>query len=151
MSVRDTTTPRSATTVTACRVSAAGAKRSPARRDKSIGYVRFTGTCPRAPLFNLTVAGLLASPGPGLLEARLQWHPSEPFRMIQLRAQPRIRTGFPFESAGAIPAEHHNLAQKYADSGKYPIFACPTDGREIITDGREIITETWIKSVTPWA
>ena len=58
------------------------------------------------------MAGLLTGPGSGLLEdsvtagsaGRLfNGIDSEPLRMTQLRAQSRIRTGFPIEPAGKIP------------------------------------------------
>ena len=45
-------------------------------------------------------------------------------------------------------AEHHNLAQKYGDSRKYPIFVFPIDG---VNRNQYIIVLKWIKSVTRWA
>ena len=61
---------------------------------------------------NLTMAGLLTGPSPGLLEESVitgqagnlfNGIDSEPLRTTQLRAQSRIRTGFPIEPAGMIP------------------------------------------------
>lgn len=64
-----------------------------------------TRTCPRALRYNLTVAGLLTSPGSGLLKAKnfngIRFGTF--YRGTQLRAQSRIHTGFPIESAGNAP------------------------------------------------
>ena len=64
-------------------------------------------------MLNLTVAGLLTSPGPGLLGGIKppMASDSEPLRMTQLRAQSRIRTGFPFKDGG-FPV-HHDPVQIY--------------------------------------
>ena len=53
---------------------------------------------------NWTMAGLLTGPGSGLLiPGGDNGIDSEPFRTTQLRAQFRIRTGFPIEPAGKDP------------------------------------------------
>lgn len=55
-------------------------------------------------MLNLTVAGLLTSPSPGLLEADASMATdSGLLRMTQLRAQFRNRTGFPIKLAGETP------------------------------------------------
>ena len=57
-------------------------------------------------MLDLTTAGLLTSPGPGLLKGPWdpQWHLIQSrLRITQLRAQSRFRTGFPIKPAGENP------------------------------------------------
>ena len=80
------------------------------------------------------MAGLLTGPGSGLLEESVMagltgnlfnGNDSEPFRTSQLRAQFRIRTGFPFEPAGKDPGQGTIIWNK--DKKKAAITSFYTD------------------------